>query len=76
MLHFCRISPHVTSAFRFFEDPNADTQWNDQLRRFNIIEPKEEIKTEEERFEISRGKDKPKSRHINLFNMFVFQRNS
>ncbi|CAF1295315.1 unnamed protein product [Adineta ricciae] len=43
------------------QDPNADTQWNDQLRRFNIIEPKEEIKTEEERFEISRGKNKPKN---------------
>ncbi|CAM4928814.1 unnamed protein product [Rotaria socialis] len=37
------------------QDPNADTQWNDQLRRFNIIGEKEEIKTEEERFEIDRA---------------------
>jgi len=37
------------------QDPNADTQWNDQLRRFNIIGPKEEIKTEDERLEITRA---------------------
>jgi len=39
------------------QDPNADTQWNDQLRRFNIIEPKEEIKTEDERLEITRAEE-------------------
>ncbi|CAF4430914.1 unnamed protein product, partial [Adineta steineri] len=39
-------------------DPNANTQWNDQLRRFGIIgekEEKEDIKTEDERLEISRA---------------------
>ncbi|CAF1022742.1 unnamed protein product [Adineta steineri] len=40
------------------KDPNANTQWNDQLRRFGIIgekEEKEDIKTEDERLEISRA---------------------
>jgi hypothetical protein len=47
---------YSVSILLFFKDPNADTQWNDQLRRFNIIGQKEEIKTEEERLEITRGK--------------------
>jgi len=37
------------------QNPHEDTQWNDQLRRFNIIGPKEEIKTEDERLEITRA---------------------
>jgi len=37
------------------QNPNEDTQWNDQLRRYNIIGEKEEIKTEEERIELSRA---------------------
>ena len=48
---------HWTKFLLWFKkNPNEDTEWNDQLRRYNIIDPKEEIKTIEEREEIDRGK--------------------
>lgn len=34
--------------FSFPKDPNADTEWNDILRRKGILPPKEEPKEEEE----------------------------
>lgn len=38
--------------FLFIKDPNADTEWNDILRRKGILPPKEEPKEEEEEEQI------------------------
>lgn len=51
----CFVTEYKFFLFSLFKDPNADTQWNDQLRRFNIIGAKDEIKTEDERLEETRG---------------------
>lgn len=38
--------------FLFIQDPNADTEWNDILRRKGILPPKEEPKEDEEEEQI------------------------
>jgi len=39
------------------QNPNENTQWNDLLRQYKIIDEKEEIKTEDERIQFDKAKE-------------------